>query len=77
MYCCFIDYVKAFDNVSRVKLWLKLDRYGITGKIITIKSMYSKLKACIKLNGNFSDVFTYNVGLMQGESLSPLLYFFM
>ena len=75
LYCCFIDYIKAFDSVAHVKLWLKLSRIGITGKLLNaIKSMYSKLKACVRLDSNYSDIFTYNVGLMQGESLSPLLY---
>jgi hypothetical protein len=36
--------------------------------------MYSKLKACVRLYSNYSDIFTDNVGLMQGESLSSLLY---
>ena len=39
-----------------------------------IKSIYSKLKACVRLYSNYSDIFTGNVGLMQGESLSSLLY---
>ena len=32
-YCCFIDYVKAFDSVSHFKLWLKLAKCGVTGKL--------------------------------------------
>ena len=67
--------MKAFDSVAHVKLWLKLSRIGITGKLLNvIKSMYSKLNACVRLDSNYSDIFTYNVGLMQMESLSPLLY---
>ena len=72
-YCCFIDYKKAFDSVSHIKLWLRLVRCGITGKLLNvIKSMYSKLKCCVKLDGIFSNFFQSNVGLMKGESLSPL-----
>jgi hypothetical protein len=33
LYCCFIDYVKAFDSVSHFKLWLKLAKCGVTGKL--------------------------------------------
>ncbi|XP_071123308.1 uncharacterized protein [Mytilus edulis] len=74
-YCCFIDYKKAFDSVSHFKLWLRLIRCGISGNLLTvIKSMYAKIKCCIKLEGNFSNFFQSNVGLMQGESLSPFLY---
>ena len=38
------------------------------------KSMYSKLKSSVKHEGNFSDFFSCNIGLLQGESLSPFLY---
>jgi hypothetical protein len=56
LYCCFIDYIKAFDSVAHVKLWLKLSRIGITGKLLNvIKSMYSKLKACISTGLPFKD----------------------
>ena len=62
LYCCFIDYMKAFDSVAHVKLWLKLSRIGITGKLLNvIKSMYSKLNACVRLDSNYSDIFTYIV----------------
>ena len=75
LYCCFIDYIKAFDSVAHVKLWLKLSRIGITGELLNvIKSMYSKLKASVRLDSNYSDIFACNVRLMQGVSLYPLLY---
>ena len=49
LYCCFIDYVKAFDSVSHFKLWLKLAKCGVTGKLLNlIKSMYAKLKSRVK-----------------------------
>ena len=75
LYCCFIDFVKAFDSVSHYVLWQKMLKCGISGNLLNlIKSMYSKLKTCVKLDGEFSDFFHCNVGLMQGESLSPFLY---
>jgi hypothetical protein len=73
LYCCFIDYIKAFDSVAHVQLWIKLSRIGITGKLLSvIKSMYSKLKVGVRLNSNYSDIFTCNVGLMQGIFYPPL-----
>ena len=36
LYCCFVDYIKAFDSVAHVKLWLKLSRIGITGKLLNV-----------------------------------------
>ena len=75
LYCCFIDYSRAFDSVSHYKLWKRLVRCGVTGKILNvIKSMYSKLKSCVKVNNVCSEFFEVSVGLMQGESLSPILY---
>ena len=63
------------DSVFHVKLWLRLVRCDVTGKLLTvIKSVYSKLKTSIQCNGKNSDLFYCNTGLTQGESLSPLLY---
>ena len=36
--------------------------------------LYKHAKSCISANGNMSDVFTCNVGVRQGENLSPLLF---
>ena len=57
-YCCFIDYKKAFDSVKHMKLWLRLIRLGISGKLLNVlRSMYSKLKCCVKLDGIFFKFF--------------------
>ena len=51
---------------------LKLSRIG---KLLNvIMSMYSKLKACVRLDSNYSDIFTCNVELVQGDYLTPFLY---
>ena len=31
LYCCFVDYSKAFDTVNRAALWSKLLAKGIGG----------------------------------------------
>ena len=36
LYCCIIDFTKAFDNVWRAGFWRKLLKHGINGKIITV-----------------------------------------
>ena len=51
LYVCLIDFKKAFDKVSHALLWQKLVNYGIDGKFINIiKSMYSKVKSCVRSN---------------------------
>ena len=36
LYCCFVDYTKAFDNVWRVGLWQKLLKQCFQGKIFHV-----------------------------------------
>ena len=51
LYVCFVDFKTAFDKVWHVLLWQKLVNYGIDGKFINIiKSMYSKVKSCVRSN---------------------------
>ena len=77
LYCCYIDYRKAFDSVPRVHLWYKLLKYGVNGKILNvIKNVYKEAKSAIKLNnpnchGMF---FGCDIGVRQGDNLSPLLF---
>ncbi len=49
LYCCFVDLTRAFDSVDRSVLWFKLQRAGISCKIINlIKDMYNKIQLCVK-----------------------------
>ena len=74
IYCAFIDFTKAFDNVWRVGLWHKLLITGINGHFLDIvKNMYNGIKSCVCLKGNYSDTFPCLSGVRQGENLSPLL----
>ena len=74
LYCCFIDYQKAFDTVNREKLWYKLVKAGITGKLLRIiLSLCTDVRACIKSTGQISEEFPVNTGLLQEEVMSPLL----
>lgn len=46
---------------------------GITGKrFVYIKNMYQGIKSLISTNG-ISNFISYNVGVRQGENLSPFL----
>ena len=56
-------------------MWQKLLSCDINGKILNvIKDMYSKTKSCIKKGDLLSDYFPCNIGVRQGDNLSPLLF---
>jgi hypothetical protein len=75
MYCAFVDFEKAFDNIWRVALWYKLLLNKINGKMYNfIVNMYNSIKSCIVYNDNKSDFFSSEVGVRQGENLSPFLF---
>ena len=74
-YAKAFDYARAFDRISRVILWKKLMSIGIEGRILrVIYSLYRDAKSCVKYGSDISDYFPSNVGVRQGENLSPLLF---
>ncbi|MCW4345840.1 MAG: reverse transcriptase family protein [Candidatus Thiodiazotropha endolucinida] len=75
LYCAFIDFTKAFDYVVRENLWYKMLKIGIRGKILNIiKAMYSSVKSRVKYCNRLGNEFYCNLGVRQGECLSPLLF---
>ena len=75
LYCCFVDYSKAFDFVNRQNLWYKIIQQGIEGRmLIIIRSIYDNVKSCVKYNNLLSNFFVCKNGLFQGEVLSPILF---
>ena len=75
LYCAFIDMKKAFDSVSRTSLWFKMIKSGIDGKLFDIiRSMYENIKLRVKHVSSLSDLFSCDVGLLQGEIISPFLF---
>ena len=75
VYCAFIDYSKAFDLIDRASLWIKLLNHGVNGKILSvIQNIYNKAKSSVKINDKISNFFSCNIGVRQGENLSPILF---
>lgn len=75
LFCAFIDFKSAFDKVWRNGLWIKLLNHGINGKCLgLIQNMYKQVKSCVIANGMKSNFFSCNIGVRQGENLSPILF---
>ena len=75
VYCVFIDYSKAFDLIDRASLWVKPLKHGVNGKILgVIQNIYQKAKSVVKIDDKISNLFACNIGVRQGENLSPILF---
>jgi hypothetical protein len=75
MYCCFVDFKKAYDSVPRDMLWQKLERIGVQGWMLqAIKTLYHNVQMCVKGDSHYSIQFTSQIGVKQGCPLSPTLF---
>ena len=75
LYFGFVDFKKAYDTVWRDGLIFKLLSQKINGKFLSvIKSMYQTSECCVKIDKFKTEFFQNNIGVMQGEVLSPLLF---
>ena len=49
--------------------------YGVNGRFLRVVfNMYQETKECIRLNNILSPSFVSNVGVRQGDHLSPLFF---
>ena len=63
------------DSINRTYLWQKLLANNIDGKMFKIiHNMYANAKSCVKLGNLKSTTFSSNVGVRQGENISPALF---
>ena len=75
LFCAFIDFSQAFDKVWRAGLWHKVLGTQINGNFFRVLlNMYSNIKSCVSLNGECSQYFLSEIGVRQGENLSPVLF---
>ena len=66
---------KALDSVNRSYLWQKLLSNNIDGKMFKIiHNMYANAKSYVRLGHLKSSKLSSNVGVRQGENLSPVLF---
>ena len=76
LFSCFVDSRKAFDRITRQKLFEKLGKEGIKGHFLLeiVMSMYSKNKSAVKINYKMAEAFPCYTGVKQGCMLSPTLF---
>ena len=75
LYCCFVDFKKAFDTVPRAVLWQVLEDLGVCGTISDIiKSLYAHDSAAGRSSQGISAIFRCLMGVKQGCPLSPTLF---
>ena len=76
VYVCFFDLAKAFDSISRVRLFYDLlVHYKVGGKYLKIlQGMYTENRMHIRLDDGLSQPFVTTTGVFQGCNMSPLLF---
>ncbi|KAI5735926.1 hypothetical protein M8J77_024290 [Diaphorina citri] len=71
----FLDIQKAFDVTWRLKIIKTLESFGINGFMLKyLHNFLNNRKISVKCNGQASDKFDLQNGIVQGSSLSPLLF---
>ena len=71
----FLDVSKAFDKVYHPALLHKLERMGVTGRLLGwIASYLSDRKQVVVINGVSSEEKSINASVPQGSILGPLLF---
>ncbi len=75
LFLCFVDFKKAYDSVWHRGLIYKLLANNIGGQFAkVIEAMYQKIQAQVRLEGSMGEPFSCNIGVRQGDVLSPTLF---
>ena len=70
LYCCFVDFQKAFDTVPRAVQWQVLEELGICGRILDIiKSLYAHDSAAVRSSQGISAMFRCLMGKRKNKSV--------
>ena len=75
LFMCFIDITKAYDSVNRDLLWKVCRKYGVSQKFVNLlKMLYKNSRAKVRVEGELSDSFLIETGVLQGGIPSPTLF---
>ena len=75
LFCCFVDFRKAFDTVPRNNLWNRLEELNVPFELraATIR-LYKNVIAKLKSNEGWSKDIKCNIRVKQDCPLSPTLF---
>ena len=75
LFCCCVDFKKAYDSVDCRLLLQRLASLGIWGMMLTsIAAMYRNVPLHARVDGKVGPAFQSSIGVKQGDPLSPLLF---
>ena len=75
IFCCFIDYTKAFDRVEHNIFFEILNNFDFADKDIRVlQSLYFRQQANVRVNNELSDYTDLKRGVRQGCIASPELF---
>jgi hypothetical protein len=75
LFVAFVDFKKAYDWIDRGLLWDCLSKLGVHGTCLeALKSMYNDVSLRVRINGQLGSQFNSDMGVKQGDPLSPLLF---
>lgn len=75
VFCCFVDFKKAFDIVPTTKLWSRMEEWEIPKQYrVVVHRLYDQVWVKIRTKQGFSECFGSDIGVKQGCPLSPTLF---
>ena len=75
LFCCFVDFRKAFDTVPRNNLWNILEEINVPFELRAAAiRLYENVIAKFKSNEGWSKDIECNIRVKQGCPLSPTLF---